>query len=518
MERRTTKGIRNLYFSLGSSFLVLFLSFINRSVFVKHLSSEYLGLNGLFSNLLGFLALAELGVGSAINYALYRPLSKNDTDTVKAIMGLYKKFYVAIGTFILIAGLALTPFLSYLIKDVPDNIPYLALYYMLYVLNSAVSYFYTYKRSLIICDQKEYISYTTTTIQRIVTTILQILILVLSNNYTLYLIASIVCTVGENILISSIANRLYPFLKERKKSEIDKDIQKSIYSNIFALMIHKIGAAVVFSTDNIIISKFVGLHAVGLYSNYTLVVTSINNILGKAFNSITASAGNLIVESNPSHTKDVLYNILFANMWVYGFCSTCLLTLLEPFIGLWLGSDFLLSKDILFVVILNFYITGMRKTIWVFKDAGGIYKQDRIKPIIEALLNVVFSIPLAIKIGVAGVLIGTILSTILFPFWYEARAFFKAQFRTGIREYVEKQVLYFFFWIIVGCVNYTVCSILNQNDLHTFFIVLLVSIVVPNLFVLLFFRKSREFMYYRKIIYSLVSNLKTRIIPGGTKK
>jgi len=468
------------------------------------LTSTYLGLNGLFSNVLSFLSLAELGVGVAINYALYKPIAEGDTELVKSIMWLYRKLYRYIGCIVLAAGGALAPFLPYLIQDMPKDMPNIYLYYLLYVLNSGVSYFYTYKRSIIICSQKEYISTVTTTISEIILFILQIIVLAVSHSYGAYLAVAVIVTVAENLSISAIADYMYPYLKDKPVQALPKEVSADIKKNVFALMFHKIGSVIVFSTDNLIISRFVGLVAVGLYSNYTLIINALNLLLTKIFSSITASVGNLLLSNNKKHVEDVFYRVLFVNFWMRGFCAVALFCLFQPFILLWIGGDYLLSFSTVLIIVLNFYIGGMRSTVGLFRDASGIFWYDRYKPLIESALNIILSIPLAIHYGVAGVLLGTIGSTILVPFWFEAYVLFKYYFNKGIIEYLLRQLLYGVIAVLTGAGCFLLCTCADGYGLAAFAIRSIICAIVPNIIFSVIFCRTAEFKYFWNFIKNIL--------------
>ena len=235
VQTRSKKSLKNIVFVFGGYFINLLLQLINRLLFVNYLSQEYLGINGLFSNILSMLALSELGIGAAIIYALYEPIAKKDIEKVKSLMLLYKKMYTAIGCFILVVGIAITPFVDFFIKEKLD-IPYLKFYFLLYVLNSGISYFYTYKRSIIICNQEEYISTITTTLASFFTKGAQIAVLVLTRNFTLFLVIQILFTRLENIVISKIADKKFPYLKDNYIRPLSNDEKKKIKNNVFAMM------------------------------------------------------------------------------------------------------------------------------------------------------------------------------------------------------------------------------------------------------------------------------------------
>lgn len=499
-QSRTKNSIKNISFSFGTYAISLILSLINRLYFVQLLSNEYLGLNGLFSNILNFLSLAELGVGGAINFALYTPISEGDTERIKSLMRLYKRFYVAIGIIILVTGGCLAPVLPVLIKDMPEEIPQLTQYYLLYVISSGISYFYTYKRSLIICNQKEYLSSITTAIAKILITVLQIILLWLTHSYAVYLLVSIILTVGENICISKIADRMYPYLKDKTVKKLPTELVLDIKKNIGAMVFHKIGAAVVFSTDNIIISQFVGLAAVGLYSNYTLVINSVNSIMGRVFTAIIASVGSLIAANDVEHTEEVFHRVLFLNYWIRSFCTIAFFCLIQPFITLWIGDKYLLNMDTVIIITLNFYFGGMRTAVNTFKDASGLFWYDRYKPLIEGVLNLVLSIPLAIRYGVAGVLLGTIGSTLLVPFWFEAYILFKYLFHKRIWRYIGKQILFAIATLSVGGICVICCNMIHGDNILSFISRILICAVLPNLCMVVLWHRTEEFGYFLEII------------------
>lgn len=503
-KSRIKSSILNSTISLINYFVVSILQFVNRSVFVYCLSSEFLGLNGLFTNIISFLSLAELGVGSAMTYALYKPLQSEDKEQIKSIMYLYKKLYTIIGFLILILGFSLAPFLNVFFKDVPQSIDNIQLYYCLYVINSGVSYFLTYKRTLIICDQKQYISSITTTVKNVLTSLLQILFLLHTKSYFLYLLSMGIFTVLENLAISKIANKNYPYLKEKNIVPLDTGIKNQIVKNISAMIFHKLGSVVVFSTDNIIISKFIGIIEVGLYSNYLLITNTLANVVSQVFNSLVASVGNLVAEDDKKATEVVFERILFFNYWIYAFCTVCLFALLNPFIEIWLGTEYIFDQFTVLIICLNFYFTGMRRTVGIFKDASGLFWHDRFKPIIESLSNILLSIPLAIKFNVAGVLLGTILTTIIFSIPIETQVLFKNYFCKSSIQYYKKQIYLFGVTIFTMIVCYFVVAQIQNTSILFFCLKMCICAIIPNLIIAVLNFKNPNLKYFYNLFKKMV--------------
>lgn len=510
---RTNNSLKNMKYAIVGQGLGLLISFVSRMAFVRILSAEYLGLNGLFTNILSILSLAELGVGAAIIYSMYKPLADKDMYKIKALMGLYKKAYVTIGIAIAFIGSALTPFLNYLIKDMPD-LPYIKLIYLMFVANSSISYFYSYKRSLIIADQKRYVA----TFYRygfyFLLNVIQIIVLLFTRSYIFYLGLQIINTFLENICVSRKTDQLYPFLKEKGSFELDKEEKKTIVQNVKAMVFHKIGSIVVVGTDNILISKFIGVIQVGLYSNYQLIINALNTVFGLVFQSVTASIGNLGATENSKKNKFIFECINLIGFWIYAFSSICLINLFNPFINLWLGAEYLFSMPIVLIIIISFYLSGMRKSVLTFRDALGLFWHDRYKAIFEAGINLVASIILAQYIGIAGIFIGTIISTLTTCFWIEPYILFKYGFEDSVKSYFKKYGFYTINMIIVGVLTWFISSIFSDYSILGFIGKLVVCIIVPNTLFLIIFWRTKEFQYLivivKPMIYKLFKRFKTR--------
>ena len=388
-ERRTDKSIKNIIYAIVGQFFGIGISLISRLVFVKILSSEYLGLSSLFTNILTILSLTEMGFGTAMAFELYKPIAKNDKEKIKYLMKLYKKIYIIIGISIIILGIITIPVYPNLINERP-NIENLDLIYMLFVLNTAFSYFVAYKRLLIISDQNRYIATAYRYGFYIAMNVMQIIELVLFKNYILYLIIQVLFTLLENIGISIKANKMYPYLKDKEVKEVAKRDKKHLMQNVKALFFHRFGGVVLNSTDNIVISKVLGLNWVGLYSNYYLITNALNTILNQVFSSVVASIGNLNTSNTREKMTDTFNKIFFANVWIYAVVCSALLVLINPFIEIWLGRDYIISFGTVIVLVVNYFVYGMRRPAMAFREATGNYRKDWYSPIIEAVINIFF--------------------------------------------------------------------------------------------------------------------------------
>ena len=512
---RVKVGIQNIVVAFIGQFVGILSNFISRIIFVKIFTSEYLGLNGLFTNILSMLSLAELGFGTAITFSLYEPLAKKDKEQIKSIMSLFKKIYRIVGFAILFIGALLTPFLSSFIKEIPD-IDNIELIYILFVINTAFSYFYSYKRTLIIADQNRYIA----TIYRytcyVMMNILQIIVILITKNYILYLLTQILFTVIENILSSKKANKMYPYLKDKKISPITNDVKKDIVKNTKAMMMNKIGSIVVSSTDSIIISKFLGLVATGIYSNYSLITQALKIITDQIYNSLAASIGNLCASKNEEYQYNIFKRMNFMTFWIFYFSSICLMTLLSTFITLWLGADYLFSELTTLMIVTVFYITGMRRPVVTYREAKGIFYKDRYKSVLEAISNLVISIILVQKYGVVGVFLGTIISSLIFCVWIEALVLFKDGFNINPIYYFKEYLKYTLFTILVGLIVYYICYFIKVDNLIILLLVkLFICITIPNIIFYIVFRKNDEFKYFKNLLKDILSKLTKKIFKNG---
>lgn len=424
---------RNIKYSAVNYIAVNLLKFLVRMVFVKTLPIEYLGVNGLFSNILVMLSLAELGIGPAIVYSLYKPLAYGDKESVKSIMCLFKKVYIAVGGIILALGLMLFPFLDIFIKD-GQSVPQVHYFYLVFLLNTVVSYLWTYKRSLLIADQKQYVVNIYQAAVQVLVSVLQIILLLIFADYWCFIILMLLGTVLENFSIAHKADKEYPYLNEEAEV-LGVDIKQQIVKNTKAMICHKIGGMVVFSSSNLVLSKFAGLAAVGLYSNYYMVIVALNAFAAKFFESITASIGNLMVLEESSKKIKAFKITEFITALQATVCFCGLFVLFNPFVELWVGKAYLFSEAVVAAMAFSFYLTYMRKAVLMFRDACGLYWNDRYKPLAESVINLTASIYLTIHYGVIGVVIGGIISTLLTCFWVEPYVLFNNGIDIKLKDY-----------------------------------------------------------------------------------
>lgn len=493
---------KNVKISAACQTLLIVANFLLRRVFVLVLGREYLGLDGLFTDILSMLSLAELGFGTSVLFSLYKPVAEGNREKIKSLMALYRRAYQVIGMVVLIAGLALTPFLEFFVKEMPAGIPHIRWIYILNVLNSGISYFFIYKTSLLFACEKKYVELLIQTVVRGAACVVQALLLVATGNYFLYLGIAIVTTVVQNVAISARVNRMYPYLKEKHVQPLLQDDKRTIRRNLASTMLHKFGQVAIFGTDSILLAKFVSVGAVGTYSNYMLIRKALVRCIDMVFSSITPSMGNLTASEPLAHKRLAFDRVNFFAAWLFGWMCICLFWLYNPFITLWLGEDYLFPVEIVALIVVNFYVYCMRIPVCTTKDAMGLFWIDRYKPIAEAIINLTASILLALRIGIAGVLLGTLISTVAAPLWIEPLVLSRYGLERPVRIYFKSYGLYLAVTVCVGAVTGGICTLMPAG-VWGLVLRMAVCAVLPNLLFAAVYRRREEFCYLLDMVSRL---------------
>lgn len=474
---RFENSMRNVAVAWLGQALSVLMSFVTRGVFAHLLSSDYLGLESLFANVLTILSLAELGVGSAIVFSLYRPLAEGDTAQVKALMRLFKRAYTVIGISVAVVGCALTPFIDVIIKDVPD-IPLIQVYFLLFVANTSVSYFFSYKGSLIAADQKKYIVSLVQYSFQVVMCIAQIAVLLTTHNYLLFLVCMVSSTLLQNIVISAVADRMYPFLRERDVEPIEPETLVSIKKNVFALIVHKVAGVAGNPANSIIISAFVGLTPLGAYGNYMLVVNSLTRIMDQTFDAITAPVGNLGVTESKDYQYSVFRTCFFVNAFIYTVISVVLLCLFNPFIAFAFGEQYVFPPYLVALIVLLFFLKGLRTAALTFTTAYGLFWFTKWKAVVETVVLLVCSVVLVQVWGITGVVVSGLISTTLVSSIWEGFMLCKHGFERSSKRYFAMFYLYTAYSLVLAAAAYGLCLAIPLGGLLGFVAKGLVALAV----------------------------------------
>lgn len=493
---RTKKSIINTSVSFLSQAIIILLGFISRRVLIYSVGVEYLGINGLMTNILTIFSLAESGIGLAIGYSLYKPLAENNIELVKSLMRFYRTTYRILACLTAVIGLAFYPALPIFLKD--NTAPQANIIYLLFLGSSVCSYFWSYKTTLNSSDQNKYLYTIANTVTQIMVLIVKVFILYFTKNYIIYLCVELGSTLIKNIIFSFILDKKYPYLKEKNVKKLDDKVKSELFTNIKSLFLGKIGYIISQCSDNLVISSIVSVAAVGMYSNYTTLVTSVSGFVTTFSGGVTASMGNLIASESKEKAYLIYKKIDFINYWLYTFSAIGLLCLTEPFITIWLGKDYVMSRGILFVSVITFYLKGINSGIDIAKNAAGLYYPDRYVPMFEAVLNLVLSIFLANRIGLLGVLIGTLVSFLVFSFWIKPYVVYRDVFHIQFKEYVLWESKKIIIALVIAIALFGIQSLIHISNVFIELIVkLIITVIVSNLLLVIIFYRTEEFDYIK---------------------
>lgn len=422
--------------------------FLLQKVFIDSLGVEYLGLNGVLTNIISALSIVELGISSAIIFNLYEPIKTRKIEVIKSLMKFYRKAYYIIALITTGVGIALLPFLHLIVREpVPGVDMYLA--YILILASTIASYMMSYRQSILYATEHGHITMNTQTVTNIVTALLQALLLLFVKNYYIYLSISILTQLVKNFYLYRVAEKRYPILRDRDVKKLDKVIEKDIFKKMRALFIHKVSTFVIFGTDNIIISAFINVATVGLYSNYHMIFAAVETIFSQTLKALTPTVGNLLVDKNVDKNFRIFQKIRNINFVVATVSSAGIYLLADLFVKLWFGGEYVLDDFTLTTLIAVHFQRMMRESYSVFKEAAGIYHEDRFVPIVESLLNIVVSVVLVQWIGLPGVFIGTFVSSLALWFYSYPKFVYKKLFGRSYRQYVVEMVLYSLVYLAV---------------------------------------------------------------------
>lgn len=498
---RVRSAAKNIAFGQIGNLVTQILNFILRTMFIQYLGDTLNGVNDLYTSVLSVLSMAELGVGTALNYSLYKPVAVGNIEKIKSYMQLYKKAYRTIGIVIAVIGTGIAPFLPYLVKQ-PQGVSVrdLTLYYFIFLFNTVSTYFVAYKYSLVNAEQKNYIQTNIITVTKVITVCLQIAVILTTGNFYIYLLTAAFVELAQKIFVSYYLNRRYPYLKERNAQKLSAEETGEIVTKTKALVFHKVGDVARLQTDSMIISGFINVTLVGFVGNYNLILNSIANMVNTVFNSVLSGFGNLIATESKEKQYQLFKVYRFFACWIYGFSAVGFFLLLTPFVSLWLGEEKTLAFTMVSCILIDYYFKGDRIVLSNFKTAAGVFEQDKYLALIQGVVNLIISIVLVQKIGLTGVYIGTIVSGLIAnitkPF-----IIYRVILEKPVGQYFADSVKYLLtLTAILALLSGIKTILMPRVTVITFGIMFLVICVVFNLIFFLLFRKTEEFGYLTGIL------------------
>lgn len=472
-DSRVKKSAQNMIAGFSYQALTLILSFISRTVFINTLGKEFLGLNGIFGDVLTLLSMADLGFSTAMAYSFYKPLADKDEDKIVSLINFYRKVYNIIAITVLVLGLLCVPFLDFIVNT-EKNIPNLEIYYLFSLSGVVMSYLFVYKTTLLTADQKNYLIVKINMWINTIKTVLQIVSLFLFKDYIVYLAIGVIFQFLCNYISSRKTEKEYPYIKKNKGREVDKKTQKEIFGNMKSVFIYKISGTIFSATDNIIISIVVGTAMVGLYSNYLMLSNKLLLIEQIVFSALTASIGNVIAKESAGKKLEIFKAMQSASFIFCGIISCGFCLVVNDMIYVWLGEEFVLSSVTVIAVTLNTYLACVLQPLWIYRDATGIYMKTKYVMLCAALLNIFLSIILGKIMGVAGVIFASAIARLLTYFWYEPKLLFKEYFEADSKGYFADIIKNILLVIITITVLYFVSLNFNIQNWFTLIIKTLV--------------------------------------------
>lgn len=495
-DSRSRNASRNIVFAFANKIIAILLPFISRTIMLYLLGEEYVGVGSLFTSILSFLNLTELGVGAAIVYSMYQPIEENNREKICAYLSYYRTIYRWIGGAMLLIGTVLLPAVPYLMKGEPPQGVNVYILFYLYLIDSVISYFFAgYRQSILVAHQRSDIKSKIVMFVSVFVQAGQIAALVLTRNFYVYALVPILGTLLTNGLNAWITMKKYPELK--CAGTLPKEERKALKKRLTGLVGTKMNSIVVHAADMVVISAFLGLTHTAMYGNYYYIMSAVNAFVVLIFSSLTASVGNSLITETKEKNLKLFHKIGFANGWITGWCSVCMICLYKPFMCLWVGEALTYPFGIELGMVIYFFMFSIQRAIIVFKDAAGIWYEDRYRPYVCMIVNIAFNVILVQFMGVYGVILSSIVAFAISIPWI-CRTLFKTLFERSCINQLIRIVYYALVTVIAGGITWYLCSILpfGADRMGEFMRLILsgvICIVVPNLIFLLFYFRMKEF-------------------------
>lgn len=506
-KSRTFNVTRNAGWAMVLHMLTILCQFVSRTIFIRYLGIEYLGINDLFNNVLIILSFTDLGIGSAIVFSMYKPLACNDTETLTALMDFYKKAYRVIAVVVGAFGIALVPFLGFIIKDPPEIPENLLFIYFLYVANAVLTYCYCYKKSIITADQKDYIVNIYYKLFYFLQILLQIVFLVVTRQFIVYLVIQMACNLLNNLVASRKADQMYPYIKEKPKKKLGRGEISTIVNNVRSLIIYRLSDTVMNSIDNILISALIGMKSVALCSNYILIENSANQFIKQIVSGFTASVGNLNVAAGREKQIEIFDAMMLITSWLYGYLTIGLVLLTTPLVELWLGDVYTIGAFVVFAMAIRSYVAGVQFVPYTFRTTMNLLGENRWMPLVGAAANLVLSVVFAHWFGIAGIFLATMVARLLTTTWMDIFVVFRKGFAQSPWRVYVRTALYAAVMLANMAITRFVLSLITIQGIPGFIVQVIVCSVVCNLLFLVCYCRTKAFGYVWMQFQNLIKML-----------
>jgi len=492
-ESRTANSFNNVLSGLVYKVVFLLTSFISRTIFIKYLGESCLGLNGLFTTILSLLSITELGIGEAITYYLYKPISEENSEKLSQLIRFYKICYRIIGIVFLGIGLLLIPALPYLVNLETDTGYNLYIIYILYLVNSAVSYlFFSYPQTILSANQKNYLVTIIYCVFQLILLICDILVITITKNYFGYLIGRVFITIAQNLVVFIVAKAKYPYITQKPAGRLSKDEIKQMFKDVYGVFVLKISGKLIDSTDNIFISVFLGTILVGYNSNYLTFTAAAASIIVSIIFAFTGSVGNFAATNSKENTKILFYKIDSINFVIALLCSVFLFSFCSPFISIIWGSEMVLDDIAIALLCFNFYIVNSLNVVFLFRNCLGLFRSFMYMQLIAAGVNIILDFLLVKALNVTGLYLATIFSNITIAVFPYIISLFKKGFESSSTKYVITVIMRYIWVLFTGAGCYFACIFLDVNVIG-FVVRVLITCGVATLSLAIYYLLDKTF-------------------------
>lgn len=504
-ESRTKKTKRNIMVSFLYTALLMLFQFVSRSVIIKYLGEEYLGLSSLFASILQVLNMTELGFSGAIVYNMYKPLAENNTQAVCALLAYYKKVYRTIGLIIMIAGITIIPIIPRLINGLSISKMDIYFLYCLYLANTVVSYFlFAYKTSLLEAVQRMDLAKFSYIVVSIVQYTLQILSIVILKNYYMFVFFMCIGSCAKNYVASYLSKKYFP--QYECYGELTQQEKENIIARVKGLMVGSISSISYTTFDSIILSSFVGLSSVAIYNNYVTVMTGVTTIISLIRNAMQASVGDSIAKDSieKNYSDMILWQFLFS--FAASWCTAVMFSLFQPFMLLWMGRKMLLPTYDVILICAWFNITVVQHSFLLYLAGNGLWWEVRGPYICSTIVNLILNLVLGRLYGITGIIFASLFSILVFGLIWHCIVVFKEYFRKSPSSFFAKQLFYLFISVVVSAITYFICLQISVDGLLGLLIKLFASAGAALAVLVLVYWKTSIFKRSLKFLISVIKS------------
>ncbi len=509
------RSLLNVTISIAFKIVLLVGAILVRRFLIKYAGNDVNGLDSLYLSIIGFLAVAELGVGSAITFCMYKPIVNGETDKVSALYHLFTRLYLIIGGIILVVGCVLLPLLPYLAADYQDIDQNIYLTFFLMLVSVVLSYLFSSKTSLINAYKNNYVTTTITSLGLILQYGLQIIVLIFTQSFVWYLVCRSVSVLFQWCVTEIIVHKKHKDIIKIKQ-KIDEETKLQVSKNVKAMFMHKIGSVLVNTADSVVISAFIGVVILGKYTNYTTIMTSMTGVLMLFFTPLTSIIGHLCVEEDTTKVKKYFnffhtFNFIIGIVFFLGYYA-----IIDNLVNICFssnGNDLELMKSISFIITLNYFIQFMRQATLLFRDATGTFYNDRWKPLFEGILNIALSVGFVYlfsyffgeDFAVVGVIVATIITSLTICHIVEPHVLYKYAFKARTKKYYIRNYLYIaIFTVSLVALNFCLQSYESQwKELLVNGSIAVAIAIVPSTIIILL---DKDFRHYMAVMLNKIKN------------